>query len=86
MGKKLSSKILNSVENDFQNTVFSFIPNTAEIAFYGMVEEITKSLNKFKQKAIKQERKQKHSTILNQTLRIEKIAIKDAKLRTLSPR
>ena len=82
LGKKLSSKILNSVENDFQNTVFSFIPNTAEIAFYGMVEEITKSLNKFKQKAIKQERKQKHSTILNQTLRIEKIAIKDAKLRT----
>ena len=46
------------------------------------MEEITKSLNKFKQKAIKQERKQKHSTILNQTLRIEKIAIKDAKLRT----
>ena len=82
LGKKLSSKILNSVENDFQNTVFSFIPNTAEIAFYGMVEEITKSLNKFKQKAIKQERKQKHSTILNQSLRIEKIAIKDAKLRT----
>ena len=82
LGKRLSSKILNSVENDFQNTVFSFIPNTAEIAFYGMVEEITKSLNKFKQKAIKQERKQKHSTILNQTLRIEKIAIKDAKLRT----
>lgn len=82
LGKKLSSKILNSVENDFQNTVFSFIPNTAEIAFYGMVEEITKSLNKFKQKAIKQERKQKHSTIINQSLRIEKIAIKDAKLRT----
>ena len=82
LGKKLSSKILNSVENDFQNTVFSFIPNTAEIAFYGMVEEITKSLNKFKQKAIKKEKKQKHSTILNQTLRIEKIAIKDAKLRT----
>ena len=82
LGKKLSSKILNSVENDFQNTVFSFIPNTAEIAFYGMVEEITKSLNKFKQKAIKQERKHKHSTILNQSLRIEKIAIKDAKLRT----
>ncbi len=82
LGKKLSPRILNCVKNDFQNTVFSFIPNTAEIAFYGMVEEITKSLNKLKQKAIKQEKKTKHATILNQTLRIEKIAIKDAKLRT----
>ncbi len=82
LGKKLSPRILNSVKNDFQNTVFSFIPNTAEIAFYGMVEEITRSLNKLKQKAIKQANKTKHATILNQTLRIEKIAIKDAKLRT----
>ncbi len=82
LGKKLSPRILSSVKNDLQNTVFSFIPNTAEIAFYGMVEEITKSLNKLKQKAIKQENKTKHATILNQTLRIEKIAIKDAKLRT----
>ena len=82
LGKKLSPRILSSVKNDLQNTVFSFIPNTAEIAFYGMVEEITKSLNKLKQKAIKQQNKTKHATILNQTLRIEKIAIKDAKLRT----
>ncbi len=82
LGKKLSSRILSSVKNDFQNTVFSFIPNTAEIAFYGMVEEITKALNKSKQKAIDGVSKQKRATILNQTLRIEKIAIKDAKLRT----
>ena len=82
LGKKISHRILKSIENDFQNTVFSFIPNTAEIAFYGMVEEITKSLNKSKQKAIEKLNKHRHSTILNQALRIEKIAIKDAKLRT----
>ena len=82
LGKKLSSRILSAVKNDFQNTVFSFIPNTAEIAFYGMVEELTKTLNKSKQQAIERVNKQKRATILNQTLRIEKIAIKDAKLRT----
>ncbi len=82
LGRKLSSRILNNVENDFQNTVFSFIPNTAEIAFYGMVEEVTRALNKSKQKAIEKTNKKKHAAILNQTLRIEKIAIKDAKLRT----
>ena len=82
LGRKLSSRVLNSVENDFQNTVFSFIPNTAEIAFYGMVEEVTRALNKSKQKAIEKTNKKKHAAILNQTLRIEKVAIKDAKLRT----
>ena len=82
LGKKLSSRILSAVKNDFQNTVFSFIPNTAEIAFYGMVEELTKTLNKSKQQAIERVNKKKRATILNQTLRIEKIAIKDAKLRT----
>ena len=82
LGTKLSPRILKSIGNDFQNTVFSFIPNTAEIAFYGMVEEITKVLNKYKQKSIELESKHKHATILNQTLRIEKVAIKDAKLRT----
>ena len=82
LGKKLSSRVLSAVKKDFQNTVFSFIPNTAEIAFYGMVEELTKTLNKSKQQAIERVNKQKRATILNQTLRIEKIAIKDAKLRT----
>jgi amidophosphoribosyltransferase len=82
LGKKLSPRILHSLKNDFQNTVFSFIPNTAEIAFYGMVEEINKALNKSKQKEIERANKKKHATILNKNLRIEKIAIKDAKLRT----
>lgn len=82
LGRKLSPRILNSLKQDFQNTVFSFIPNTAEIAFYGMVEEVTRALNKSKQQAIKNVNKKKHAAILNQTLRIEKIAIKDAKLRT----
>ena len=82
LGRKLSPRILNSINEDFQNTVFSFIPNTAEIAFYGMVEEITRSLNKYKHQMVKKSAKQKHPSIFNQTLRIEKIAIKDAKLRT----
>ena len=47
-----------------------------------MVEEITRSLNKYKHQMVKKSAKQKHSSIFNQTLRIEKIAIKDAKLRT----
>jgi len=82
LGRKLSPRILSSINEDFQNTVFSFIPNTAEIAFYGMVEEITRSLNKHKHQMVKKSAKQKHPSIFNQTLRIEKIAIKDAKLRT----
>ena len=41
---------MQTIKNDFKNTVFSFIPNTAEIAFYGMVEEVTRALNKEKRK------------------------------------
>ena len=82
LGQKLSLRVLQTIKNDFKNTVFSFIPNTAEIAFYGMTEEVTRALNKEKRKKIENATKKNHTTILNQVLRIEKIAIKDAKLRT----
>ncbi len=82
LGQKLSHKVLNNIKHDFKNTVFSFIPNTAEVAFYGMVEELTRVLNKEKLKKIEKTAKKTHPKILNQALRIEKIAIKDAKLRT----
>ena len=86
LGKLLFPQVLKEIDGDFTNTVFSFIPNTAEVAFYGFVDAIHEHLNKQKAKLIK-EGKGKLSTdeiekILNQNARIEKLAIKDEKLRT----
>jgi amidophosphoribosyltransferase len=86
LGKLLFPQVLKEINGDFTNTVFSFIPNTAEVAFYGFVDAIHEHLNKQKAKLIK-EGKGKLSTeeieqILNQNARIEKLAIKDEKLRT----
>lgn len=86
LGRYLCPQIFNAVENDFKNTVFSYIPNTAEVAFYGMVEGVHKYLRDF-QKDTLLNRADKISDseleeVLNLTARIEKIAIKDVKLRT----
>lgn len=62
LGESLSKPILEAVQNDVENTVFSFIPNTAEVAFYGMIDGIKNETNK--------------------APRIEKVLIKDIKLRT----
>ncbi len=86
LGTSLCPAILKAVENDTRNTVFSYIPNTAEIAFYGMVKGIEDYLTKVKQKKILEARsdlnEEKLSKILSIHPRIEKLAIKDAKLRT----
>jgi amidophosphoribosyltransferase len=62
LGRSLAQPILKAIDNDVENTVFSFIPNTAEVAFYGMEEGL--------------------KTATNKPIRVEKVLIKDIKLRT----
>lgn len=86
LGEKLIEPILSAVNHDIAHSVFSFIPNTAEVAFYGMLEGLDNYLNQLKIKQIEtlghtpnhEELKQ----ILSQRIRSEKVAIKDIKLRT----
>jgi amidophosphoribosyltransferase len=86
LGLFLCPQIFNEINYDLKNTVFSYIPNTAEVAFYGMVEGVHKYLRDY-QKDILLNRSEKISDseleeVLNMSARIEKIAIKDVKLRT----
>lgn len=86
LGKLLTPTILKAVDYDFENTIFSFIPNTAEVAFYGMVEGIHEYLNTSKKEKIKALATKINDTQIDEILsvqpRIEKLAIKDVKLRT----
>ena len=85
LGRQLTSGVLKSIGFDLKNTVFSFIPNTAEVAFYGLVEGLHSYLNTVKKVKIltmKTVTDPELSEILNMQPRIEKIALKDAKLRT----
>lgn len=86
LGKLLLPAVLKAIENDTDNTVFSYIPNTAETSFYGMVEAANDFLNQRKNQFILNNRKiltkEKLEEILSVKIRTEKIAIKDAKLRT----
>lgn len=86
LGELLIPQVLGAVNSDLKNTVFSFIPNTAEISFYGMVEGLHRHIKKV-QKATLIERKETLSDeemdeLLSMTPRVEKLAIKDVKLRT----
>ncbi|MFM6975386.1 MAG: amidophosphoribosyltransferase [Sphingobacteriaceae bacterium] len=86
LGRLLCPQILDAVNNDLENTVFSYIPNTAEVAFYGMVEGVHKYIKQY-QKQVLLNRADKISDaelekVLMMAPRVEKIAIKDAKLRT----
>ncbi len=86
LGYLLTNKILKAVDYDLHNTVFSFIPNTAEVAFYGLMDGLNDYLNKHRIEQIK--KLGTHPTdeaiekILSFKPRVEKLAIKDAKLRT----
>jgi amidophosphoribosyltransferase len=86
LGKYVFPKVLESINDDVSNTVFSFIPNTAETSFYGMTEAAEDFLNQQKTKKIldggKQLSADRVREILSERPRFEKIAIKDAKLRT----
>ncbi|SNR54563.1 amidophosphoribosyltransferase [Lutibacter flavus] len=86
LGKLVFPQILKKIKNDMKNTVFSFIPNTAETSFYGMREAAEDFLNLQKTKAILNGKNllsaEKVTQVLSERPRIEKLAIKDAKLRT----
>ena len=86
LGKLIVPEVLRQVDYDIKNSVFSFIPNTAETSFYGMIETVESYLNKRKTEAILKGKRslsaKKVTQILSQHTRTEKIAIKDVKLRT----
>tara|TARA_B110000967_G_scaffold104280_1_gene106907 strand:+ start:2361 stop:4259 length:1899 start_codon:yes stop_codon:yes gene_type:complete len=86
LGNKLVPQILKSINQDLKNSVFTFIPNTAETAFYGMIKGIDAHLNQVKIDEIQalgdNKTPEALREILEFTYRAEKIAIKDAKLRT----
>jgi len=85
LGRLLFPQIMKSIGDDIENSVFSFIPNTAEVSYYGMVKEGELFLNKQKEQLLLQKENQtpeKIKEIIGKRLRTEKIAIKDAKLRT----
>ena len=86
LGRLLMPRVLESIDHDTKNAVFSFIPNTAETSFYGMVEAAQDELNKQKGQEILASKNKLNAEeldkILSRRLRTEKIAIKDAKLRT----
>lgn len=85
LGKNLVPSIHKTINNDIEHTVFSYIPNTAEVAFYGMLEGLDNYLNTLKIEMIKQAGHKNHleiERILSMRIRSEKVAIKDIKLRT----
>jgi len=86
LGELLTQPVLKSVGYDLDNTVFSYIPNTAESAFYGLIQGIEDYLNRVKTDHILNRGKylgrEELERIIGQRPRVEKIAVKDAKLRT----
>jgi amidophosphoribosyltransferase len=86
LGRLIVEDVLESVDYDYDNSVFSFIPNTAEVSFYGLIKGLEEALNRTKVKQLQKlgadPKSEDISAIINRRARIEKIAIKDAKLRT----
>jgi amidophosphoribosyltransferase len=86
LGRLIVQDVLESVGHDYDNSVFSFIPNTAEVSFYGLIKGLEEALNADKIKQLAAlggtASTEQISEIVNRRARIEKIAIKDAKLRT----
>lgn len=85
LGALLLPDVLQAIDNDLKNTVFAYIPNTAETSYLGLVEEADTYLNQLKQQQILAQPNitpKGLSEILSQKIRKEKVAIKDAKLRT----
>ena len=86
LGELLTIPVLKAVDNDLDNTVFSYIPNTAESAFYGLIKGVEGYLNKEKTETIHARgnkiSKEELEKIINRRPRVEKIAVKDVKLRT----
>ena len=86
LGYNLSDAVLKSIDYNLKHTIFSFIPNTAEVAFYGMLKGMEDYLNKIKVQRIlswgKDFDDEKLAEMVNRRIRVEKIAIKDVKMRT----
>lgn len=86
LGYNLSATVLKAIDYDLRNTIFSFIPNTAETAFYGLIKGAEDYLKKIKIERIlswnKEFDEEKLAEMINRKIRVEKIAIKDVKLRT----
>jgi amidophosphoribosyltransferase len=86
LGYNLSKQVLERIDYDLKNTIFSFIPNTAEVAFYGLLKGCEDYLNKIKIERIlswgSDVTEEKLSEMVNRKVRMEKIAIKDVKMRT----
>jgi len=86
LGHHLSKTVLDTIQYDLKNTIFSYIPNTAEVAFYGLVKGMEEYLNKIKVERILSWNgnftEDKLEEMVNRKIRQEKIAIKDVKLRT----
>jgi len=85
LGYHLSKKVLEAIDFDLKNTIFSFIPNTAEVAFYGLVKGCEDYLNQIKVERISSWSiidPEKLHEMINRKVRMEKIAIKDVKMRT----
>ncbi len=86
LGRVLTDKVLKAVNYDFENTIFSFIPNTAEIAFYGLIKGIEEHLAHHKAEEINKLNGNKNIEAIQKILslrpRVEKLALKDVKLRT----
>ena len=86
LGFTLTQPILNALDGDIVNTVFAYIPNTAEVAFYGMLDGMKQELNRRNVAEIQalghNPSDEELSRILNRFVRSEKVAIKDIKLRT----
>lgn len=86
LGFNLSEPVLNLIDHDLKNTIFSFIPNTAEVAFLGLQKGMERYLNNIKLERIlswnKEYDEEKLGEMINRRIRVEKIAIKDVKMRT----
>ena len=86
LGRHIVPQVLKAVDGDLQRSVFSFIPNTAEVAFFGMYEGLNDCLDRAKTEQIaaldNKADREKLASIIEQRVRVEKVAIKDIKLRT----
>lgn len=86
LGEKLIPQLVECIEHDFENTVFSFIPNTSEIAFFGLIQGLERELNRLKKKALMEQKDEldpeQIDAILNRHVRVEKLVNKDVKMRT----
>jgi len=85
LGKRVFKKVIKAVQGDLSNTVFSYVPNTAEVSYYGLIKECHNYLNKIKREYLLKEpnfQSKEFENLFSLKVRSEKIAIKDAKLRT----